>query len=116
MGDQGIKPDSFWDKVRRAAIDAGKEVIEKALRLFYAFQDSDTPAWAKTVIAGALLYFINIADAVPDFVPGGYIDDLGALAAALTVVAAHIKQEHIDKAHTKLKEWFGDELEDKSPR
>ena len=111
MSDQDIKPESFWEKVRKAAVDAGKDVIEKALRLFYAFQDSDTPAWAKTVIAGALLYFINIADAVPDIIPGGYVDDLGALAAALTVVAAYIKQEHVEKAQAKLEDWFGSEPE-----
>ena len=50
-------------------IKAGKEVIEKALILYYCLQDDDTPAWAKTTIIGALGYFISPIDAIPDLVP-----------------------------------------------
>ena len=63
---------SFWDKVRNYATSAGREVIETALKLYYCAQDNDTPAWAKSVILGALAYFILPADAVMDLLPGGY--------------------------------------------
>jgi len=99
---------SFWQKVAEFAVQAGKEVIEKALVLYYCMQDSDTPPWAKTVIVGALAYFILPADAVPDFLPGGFVDDLGALAAALMIVTVHIKPEHWGQVQEKMKEWFGD--------
>jgi uncharacterized membrane protein YkvA (DUF1232 family) len=75
--------------------------------MYYAAQDSDTPAWAKAVIFGALGYFILPVDAVPDFLPGGLVDDAGALASAITVVAAHIKEEHSRRAREVLREWFG---------
>ena len=97
---------SFWNKVKTYAKTAGRETIETALKLYYALQDSDTPAWAKTTIIGALVYFIAPVDAVPDLLPGGYVDDLGALAAAAWTVAAHIKQAHIEKARQTLKQWF----------
>ena len=44
----------FWDKVKKFARTAGKEVIEKALWLYYAAQRPETPKWAKTAIYGAL--------------------------------------------------------------
>jgi len=101
--------ESFWKKIKKYALMAGREVIELALKLYYATMDSDTPAWAKTVITGSLVYFILPVDAVPDLLPGGYVDDFGALAAAAGVVSAHIKDEHVSKAKETIKRWFGDD-------
>jgi len=101
------KESSFWGKIKTYAIDAGKDVIEKALTLYYCLLDGDTPVWAKTVIVGALGYFIVPIDAIPDLTPiVGYSDDLGALVSALAIVATHIKPEHKTKAQEKLKDWF----------
>lgn len=99
---------SFWAKIKRYATSAGREVIEKALTLYYCSVDPDTPAWAKTVIIGALGYFIVPLDAIPDVIPiAGYGDDLSGLASALAVVAVHVKPEHKKKAREKLTVWFG---------
>lgn len=100
---------SFWDKVVTFAKTAGREVIEKALWLYYAAQDPKTPAWAKTVIYGALGYFIFPVDAIPDPTPVvGYADDLGVLAAAVATVAMYITEEVKALAAQKLKDWFGE--------
>jgi len=99
---------SFWGKLKKFAISAGKDVIEKALTLYFCMQDADTPAWAKTIIVGALGYFIVPADAISDLLPlVGFTDDLGALAMALGIVAMHVKKEHLEKARQKLSVWFG---------
>lgn len=101
--------DSFWDKIKRFAKIAGKEVIEKALQLYYAYQAPETPLWAKSVIVGALGYFISPLDAIPDTIPIiGYADDLGVLVAAIAMVAAYITEEIKAKAEAKLNEWFGE--------
>ena len=100
---------SFWDKLKRFALKAGKEVIEKALWLYYAAQQPNTPAWAKTVIYGALAYFVLPVDAIPDAVPlAGFTDDLGALAAALGTVAIYVTDEVKRQAADRMREWFGD--------
>ncbi len=120
MSDQGKPPaerdqysdDGFWKKLKQHGASAGREVLEAALKLYYALQDPDTPAAAKAIIIGALAYFIIPSDAVLDLLPGGYVDDLGALVGALWTVAEHIKDEHVQKARAKLGEWFdetGDE-------
>lgn len=99
---------SFWQKVTSYALAAGREVIEKALTLYFCLQDSDTPLWAKSIIVGTLGYFIVPLDAIPDLtLLVGYGDDLGALALALAMVAAHIKSEHREMAQERLRLWFG---------
>ena len=103
---------SFWAKVFKFALKAGREVIRLALTLYYCLQDEDTPKWARTVIVGALGYFIFPADVIPDFVPGaGYTDDLAVLAAAIATVLVHVKAEHRQQAEETMekrwKEWFG---------
>ena len=99
--------DSFWEKVKNFAKNAGETVIEKALTLYYVAQDNDTPTWAKTTVYAALGYFISPIDAIPDVVPvAGFSDDLGVLAIAIATVAAHIKDKHTQKAKETLKQWF----------
>ncbi len=101
--------ESFWAKVVAFALKAGREVIRLALTLYYCLQDADTPKWARTVIVGALGYFIFPADIIPDFVPGaGYTDDLAVLVSAVATVLVHIKPEHRRQAEERMKEWFGD--------
>jgi uncharacterized membrane protein YkvA (DUF1232 family) len=99
----------FWDKLVSFAKTAGKEVIEKALWLYYAAQDPKIPSWAKTVIYGALGYFIFPIDAIPDITPVvGYADDLGVLAAAVATVSMYITDDVKALASQKLNDWFGD--------
>lgn len=104
-----INEKSFWDKVKSAVKAVGKQGIKLALILYYCYLDDETPQWAKLSIAGALVYFVSPVDAVPDVVPGvGYTDDLGVMALAMAAVAAHIKQEHRDRADEWIKQSFGD--------
>ncbi|MFP4527308.1 MAG: YkvA family protein [Candidatus Kapaibacterium sp.] len=106
--DNEFSEKSFWNKLTRFARNAGRELIERALALYFTLKDEDTPKWAKTVIVGALGYFILPTDAIPDLTPlVGFSDDLGAIVSAFAIVAAHVKQEHINKAQEKLQLWFG---------
>jgi uncharacterized membrane protein YkvA (DUF1232 family) len=100
---------ALWEKLGRFAAQAGKKVLWNALVLYYCLMDPDTPREAKVVIAGALGYFIMPLDAISDFFPGGFADDLGALVAALGLVKAHVKAEHRRQAEAKLQRWFGDD-------
>ncbi|PXX44858.1 YkvA family protein [Undibacterium pigrum] len=98
----------FWDKLKKYARTAGSEIVEKVLCLYYAAQRPETPAWAKTVIFGALGYFIFPLDAVPDVLPVvGYTDDLGVIAGALVTVSLYITDEVKQSARDRMKAWFG---------
>lgn len=97
----------FREKLARAARAAGREVIEKALWLFFAARRPETPRWAKAAMYGALAYFIVPLDALPDVAPmAGYTDDLGVLALAVGTVAAYIDEGVRLKTRRVLARWF----------
>lgn len=100
--------ESFWEKLKKFALSAGREVVEKALTLYYTAQNPNVPAWAKTVVVGALTYFISPVDAIPDILVGvGFTDDLGVLLAAIATVSIYINAETKQQAKEKMEEWFG---------
>ena len=100
---------TLWEKVKGSFKHAGREVIKLVLTLLYCMHDSDTPLWARATIIGSLLYFISPVDAIPDFLPGGYLDDLAVLGSAAAVVVAYIKPEHRARAQEWVDETFGPE-------
>lgn len=101
-----FSPRKFVLKCRRSLRSAGREVIEKALWMYFALEDENVPAWAKAVMVGALGYFIFPADTVPDVIPGvGFGDDLGVLAGALGAVTAFVGAREKKKAAAQLREW-----------
>lgn len=85
---------------------AGVKVIYGALLLYYASMDKNVPLADKVKIYGALGYFILPLDIIPDFLPGGYVDDLGALIWALKTVWDNITPETHNKAYARLSNWF----------
>ena len=108
--EEAFSEQGFWLKLKKYARSAGKEVVEKALLLFYAAQEEKAPAWAKATIAGALGYFIVPLDAIADLTPAvGYADDLGVLALAIAAVATYINADVRVKTQQKMTAWFGEE-------
>lgn len=98
---------SLLNKISSIALKAGKVTIEKALQLFYAAQNPDTPAWARRVVYGALAYLVLPVDAIPDFLPVlGFTDDLAIITTALTTIATYITPEIKAKSQNKVAQWF----------
>jgi len=101
--------EKFWAKLGRHAGAAGREVVEKALILYYTLQGPNVPRKTRAVIYGALGYFIWPLDAIPDVIPmAGYTDDLSVLLLAIATVTMHIDATSREKARSKLAQWFGD--------
>ncbi|HAO61680.1 MAG TPA: hypothetical protein DCQ90_07135 [Erysipelotrichaceae bacterium] len=98
----------LFEKIMKFAKYAGIRVIYLALLLFYTLQQAATPKWAKSVIIGALGYFILPLDFIPDFIPvAGFSDDITALLSVLVAVALYVNEETKMKAKAKLHVWFG---------
>ncbi|UAW99875.1 DUF1232 domain-containing protein [Halopseudomonas nanhaiensis] len=111
MSRQSFSDSQFWDKLHRYARKAGREVVERALCLYYAARRPETPTWAKTTIFGALAYFISPIDAIPDLLPFiGFSDDLTVMAAALALVSLYINDEVKRRARATTEKWFGPEI------
>ena len=97
----------LWNKIKKHYKNVNKKLIKLGITLFYTLRDDDTPKWAKTIILGALGYFILPIDLIPDFVPiTGFTDDFAAIIVALGSVVLHIKDEHKEKANAILEKFF----------
>jgi uncharacterized membrane protein YkvA (DUF1232 family) len=96
--------DSFWDKLQDFALKAGQKLIYYVLVLYYTLQKKETPTWAKTIIIGALGYFILPIDVIPDFLVGiGFTDDLGTIVMALGTVIQYVDEAIRAKAKDTMK-------------
>lgn len=99
----------LMNKLTAVAKKAGIKAVYAVLLLYYALQSPQTSTKDKSIIYGALGYFILPLDLVPDFIPlAGFGDDLGALVWALSRVLANITDEVRQQARLKLRDWFGD--------
>lgn len=99
----------FWNKVKKVAIKAGAKLIYVALILYYELTDPTVSVKEKSIIIGALGYFILPVDLIPDAIPvAGYTDDLAALMAVYGYVRAHLTPDVIQRAQNKFVELFGD--------
>lgn len=96
----------MWRKIGRVAAKAGKNVVYMALVLFYGLEKASLKD--KALIVGALGYFIFPADVIPDFIPLGFADDMGALMAVYGIVKNSIGPEAHGRARRKLGQWFED--------
>lgn len=98
----------FWRVLGKLARHGGRRLIILAITLFHCLNDSETPAWAKSVILGALGYLIVPLDFIPDAILGaGFTDDWSVMLGAIATVAAHIKDEHKAKAEAMADRLLG---------
>lgn len=97
---------SLWDKIGEVASKAGKDVITNALKLYYSMEKGKATAPQIAAIIGALGYFISPVDLVPDFLPGGLVDDGGVLAATIATLSCCSDAEVVRAAENKVREWF----------
>ncbi len=92
---------NFWKKLRRFVghIPFADDLVAS----YYCAIDKDTPLHVRSMLLGALAYFILPIDMVPDFIAGlGFTDDAAVLAMVLKQVAQHIKPKHREAAAKAL--------------
>jgi uncharacterized membrane protein YkvA (DUF1232 family) len=95
------------NKIAKAGKKIGINIIFGAMILYYSLQDEGVPTWAKTILAGAISYFIIPFDILPDFIPGGgFTDDWGVILLAISQVAIFVTPETKHKAREKMEAWF----------
>lgn len=101
-----FSPEKLFSKISDVAKKAGVKVIYAALLLYYAMFDKEVPMSDKAIVIGALGYFILPLDFIPDFLPGGFVDDAGALVLAVKNIWSNISVNTHRQAKAKLNEWF----------
>lgn len=97
----------LWQKINKVFHRVGMKVVYPVVLLYYLFKSNEVPLKAKSIIAGALAYFIMPFDALPDFLPLlGYTDDLSLLVATLSHLYKYISSEILGKTRIKVGQWF----------
>ena len=98
---------SLSKKITGSLKRVGKATIGLVLTMYFTAKDKNTPKIVKTAIYTSLAYFILPIDSIPDFIPGiGFSDDITLLTATFSIVAAHIKDEHISQANEKISKYI----------
>lgn len=73
-------------------------LLEHALLLWFVTADEKTPAAVKVAIIAALGYLLCPTDAIFDFLPLGFSDDLAVLTALVLSLESYISEEHRQQA------------------
>lgn len=95
------------NKISKVTRKAGLKVIYCALILYYTTISSSTSIKDKSIIFGALGYFILPIDIIPDIIPFlGFTDDLTALITAISTISQNITPEIKLQAKNNLSKWF----------
>ena len=101
--------EGFFEKIKKYAKSLGKDVVEKCVLLYIALTSSKTPLKYKSIIVGALGYFISPIDLIPDAIPiAGFADDIAAITSVITLLCKEgfIHEEDRAKAKQTTKNWF----------
>ena len=104
-----IKKNDVFKKISVLAKKLGKEAIRKVLTLYYIMIDPNTEIKDRLSILGTITYLISPIDAVPDTLPGGYMDDIILVTTLLGLLnklnTNTIKQE----VEETIAKWFEEE-------
>ncbi len=79
----------LWEKLERV----GKKInFAKDVKALYRYmRDKYVPWYRKSIVIGALIYFISPIDTIPDLAPlVGYLDDLGVIMAVLKFMGSEL--------------------------
>lgn len=102
----------LWQKLNKVARKVGMKVVYPVVLLYYLFKSNEVPLKAKSLIVGALSYFILPIDALPDFLPLlGYTDDLSIIAATVKNLIKYVSPEILTLTQNKIGDWFKDKEE-----
>ena len=104
-----IKKNDVFKKISILAKKLGKEAIRKVLTLYYIMIDPNTEIKDRLSILGTITYLLSPIDAVPDALPGGYMDDIILVTTLLGLLnklnTNTIKQE----VEETIAKWFEEE-------
>ena len=102
----------LFSKIKSLAKKAGVKIIYLVFILFTVLKSKKVTISDKRIIVGALGYFILPFDIIPDFVPGGFIDDLTIIIFAFNKIKANVDEEIEEAAKKSVIKIFGQVNED----
>lgn len=83
--------ENLWTKLERVG---NKIRFAKDVKALYKYMKDKSVSWyRKSIVVGALIYFITPIDTIPDLAPLiGYLDDLGVITAVIKFLGHELMQ------------------------
>lgn len=104
---------NLMTKISRFAKKAGLNTTYYVLLLYNMLVSSTIAFKDKSIVIGALGYFISPLDVIPDVILGtGFLDDASVLTLALGAVVNSITSPVKNTAKKQLHKWFNYKEED----
>lgn len=98
--------EEFQKKLSNLPNTIGRKVIEQALTLYVLVRDPKVPKMPKASIIAALGYFILPVDFIPDFLPGGFLDDLAVMSIVVAQLRTYTNPEILAQVEKLMPEWI----------
>jgi len=93
----------FWPKFKSYA--ARLPFAENVAAAYFCAMDKKTPLKVRGTLLAALAYFILPIDTIPDILAFvGFSDDIAVLTTAISLVQAHVTDEHQEQARAALED------------
>lgn len=105
MSNPIINADKITTKLASVPRKVGQQALEKAITLYVLLREDDVPLWAKAAIAAALAYLMCPIDAVPDFLPGGLLDDIAVMVTTVARLHVYVTPSLQAKVKARLPKW-----------
>ncbi len=103
----------LFDKLQKIPGRILALLLVKTFLLYELLKKHDTPLFVKAAIIGVFGYLICPVDAVPDFLPGGYVDDIALMTALFAGIDHLINDDIKRKAEDRAGDFTDeDELDD----
>ncbi len=102
---ENYSQEKFWRKLKRNIKRIGTSALCQILTLYILLRSTHVPPWAKASIVAALGYLICPFDLIPDFIPGGLMDDLAAIALLLAELEIYATEQVKAEVDELMKEF-----------
>jgi uncharacterized membrane protein YkvA (DUF1232 family) len=90
---ESFSEEKFWRKIVNIPKSSGCAVLRPAITLFVLLTEPDIPLWAKSSIILALGYLVTPIDIIPDFMPGGFVDDIAVMTLLISQLHTFINED-----------------------
>lgn len=88
------------NKLFSYAKTSGQYLMALVEAVYLTWQDKRTPKTLKIALASSMIYFLSPIDAIPDFLPGGFADDISLLLGTLYLVGT-VGKEYLSESLKK---------------
>lgn len=100
---------AFHEKIKKIGRKIGIKLLCYVLALHQILKEENIPLTEKSMIIGALGYFILPIDVIPDFMLGvGYTDDILMVYSVLSKVKKYTNEDIIRKVYETVNKYFED--------